>query len=178
MTFDLFDFKMHRGDPPRAYNFLVSLVNSGSVLTTVLQGIQKIAVAGFSECSGLETTLEVEDYKEGGSNGAVLKFPTRAMWSNLRLKRGIALNDDLWNWHYDFVIGRGQRRDGVIVLQDDQHSPVKVWTFTRGLPLKWTGPSLNATQNQVAIEELEIAHEGLTLKPLGVSAQHQALKTM
>ena len=178
MTFDLFDFKVRRGDPARAYNFLVSLVNSGSVLTTVLQGIQKIPVAGFSECTGLETTLDVEEYKEGGNNGAVLRFPTRTTWGNIRLKRGVVLDDDLWNWHYDFVLGQGRRRDGVIVLQNDQHSPVKVWTFTRGLPVKWTGPSLNASQNQVAIEELEIAHEGLQLKPLGVAAQHFAQKAL
>jgi phage tail-like protein len=79
------------------------------------------------------------------------------------LKRGIALSDDLFQWHYAFVQGNVQRRDGLIALQDEEHVPVKVWKFTRGLPVKWSGPAFNATQNQVAIEELEIAHEGLTL---------------
>ena len=53
------------------------------------------------------------------------------------------------------------------MLQDDQHTPVKMWTFKRGLPVKWTGPSFNAMQAQVAIEELEIAHEGLAMQNPG-----------
>jgi phage tail-like protein len=120
-------------------------------------------VAGFSECSGLELALDIEEYKEGGNNGTVLRFPTRAKWTNLRLKRGIALSDDLWQWHYGFVQGTGTRRDGVVTLLDEQHNPVKAWSFKRGIPVKWTGPTLNATQSQVAFEEIEIAHEGMTL---------------
>jgi phage tail-like protein len=120
-------------------------------------------VAGFSECSGLEIDIDIEEYKEGGNNGTVLRFPTRAKWTTVRLKRGIALSDDLWQWHYGFVQGTGTRRDGVITLLDEQQNPAKTWSFKRGIPVKWTGPSLNATQSQVAFEEVEIAHEGLTL---------------
>jgi phage tail-like protein len=156
-----------RIDPLRGYNFIVSIVDSSSILAAALSAIQPAAVAGFSECSGLETTLDVEEYKEGGNNGTVLRFPTRVTWAHLRLRRGVALSDDLFNWHHDFVLGFGKRRDGVVILQDDQHNPVKVWTFTRGLPVKYTGPSLNATQSQVAIEEMEIAHEGLQLQSFG-----------
>lgn len=118
---------------------------------------------GFSECTGLEIALDAEEYKEGGNNGKSLRFPTRVKWTNIRLKRGIALSDDLWLWHYGFVEGTVSRRDGVVTLLDEQQNPVKVWAFKRGLPVRWTGPSLNAMQSQVAIEELEIAHEGLML---------------
>lgn len=152
-----------RTDPYRAFNFLITLVDSSSALGTALSVIQSAAVGGFSECSGLELSLDAEEYKEGGNNGGSLRFPTRIKWTNLRLKRGMAIAKDLWNWHYGFVEGKVQRRDGIITLQDELHLPVKVWSFTRGLPIKWTGPSLNATQNAVAIEELEIAHEGLKL---------------
>ncbi len=152
-----------RIDPYRAFNFLITLVDSSSALGTALSVLQSAAVGGFSECSGLELSLDAEEYKEGGNNGGSLRFPTRVKWTNLRLKRGIATANDLWKWHYSFVEGKVQRRDGVITLQDELHLPVKVWSFTRGLPVKWTGPSLNATQNAVAIEELEIAHEGLKL---------------
>lgn len=158
-----------RVDPVAGYNFLITLVDSSSVLTTVLTGIQNVVLGGFSECSGLEMSLDVEEHQEGGRNGTVLKFPTRVTWSNIRLRRGVALSDDLWNWHYGFVEGRGRRRDGIIVLQNDLHIPVKVWYFTRGLPVKWTGPSMDATQSQVAIEELEIAHEGLKLLTPGAA---------
>jgi phage tail-like protein len=118
---------------------------------------------GFSECTGLEIGLDAEEYKEGGNNGKSLRFPSRVKWTNIKLKRGLALSDDLWLWHYGFVEGTVARRDGVVTLLDEQLNPVKVWAFKRGLPVRWTGPSLNAMQSQVAIEELEIAHEGLVL---------------
>ena len=129
----------------------------------MVTSIQNVAQGGFSECSGLEMSLDIEEYKEGGNNGTVLHFPTRMKWSNLHLKRGLALSDDLWLWHYGLAQGQVQRRDGLITLQDEQQNPVKIWSFTRGLPVKWSGPALNAMQNQVAIEEIEIAHEGLQL---------------
>ena len=150
-----------RVDPYRAFNFLITLVDSASAPGTALTSKQSRPAGGFSECSGLEMSMDIEEYKEGGNNGLTLRFPTRVKWANLRLKRGVAVADDLWLWHYGFVQGKVVRRDGVLTLQDEQQNPVKVWSFARGLPVKWTGPSLNASQNQVAIEELEIAHEGL-----------------
>ncbi len=152
-----------RLDPVRSYNFLVSLVDTTSTLGTLLSGVQNVVLGGFSECSGLESQLRTEDYEEGGNNGVVLHFPKRINWTNVRLKRGAALNDELWNWHYSYVEGKGKRRDGIIMLQDEQHQPVRIWYFQRGLPVKWTGPSMNALQSNVAIEELEIAHEGLRM---------------
>lgn len=152
-----------RIDPVRSFNFLVSLVDTTSTLGTLLSGVQNVVLGGFSECSGLESQLRTEDYEEGGNNGTVLHFPKRINWTNVRLKRGAALNDELWNWHYGFVEGKGKRRDGIIMLQDEQHQPVRIWYFQRGLPVKWTGPSMNALQSNVAIEELEIAHEGLRM---------------
>jgi phage tail-like protein len=156
-------------DPVLGYNFLITFVDSSSALATVLSGIQHVAVAGFSECSGLETSQKIEEYNEGGRNDAVLKFPGRVSWNNIVLKHGVtASNTDLWDWYYGFVQGRGTRRDGVIVLQSDLQLPVTVWNFKRGLPAKWTGPSMNAIQNNVAIEAIEIVHEGLVQMPGGV----------
>jgi phage tail-like protein len=152
-----------RIDPYRAFNFVVALVDSSSTLTTVATSVASIAMGGFSECAGLEMTLDVEEYREGGNNGVVLKFPSRIKWTNLRLKRGVTASDSLWLWHYAFVQGQVQRRDGIVALRDEEQIPVKVWSFRRGLPVKWTGPSMNAAQGQVAIEELEITHEGLRL---------------
>jgi phage tail-like protein len=152
-----------RVDPYRVFNFLITLVDSASSPGTALTPLQVAPAGGFSECGGLEFGLEIEEYREGGNNGTVLRFPTRAKWSNLRLKRGLALSDDLWQWHYAMVQGNVVRRDGVVTLQDEQQTPVKMWSFTRGLAVKWSGPSLNATQSQVAFEEIEIAHEGLVL---------------
>lgn len=167
-----------RLDPVRVYNFLVTLVDSSSQMASVTLSIVLAPQAGFSECSGLELTMQPEEYREGGRNDAVLKFASRITWSTIRLKRGAALTDDLWNWHYGFVQGRGKRRDGIIVLQDDRHQPVRSWRFSRGLPIKWTGPAMNAGQNQVAIEEVEIAHEGLQLAPTGAAAIGQAIRNL
>jgi phage tail-like protein len=156
---------MSRIDPLLNHNFIISLLDSsstlaliGSIASTTLLGN---SAAGFSECSGIELTMQPEEYKEGGRNGAVLKFPSRVTWSNLTLKRGIAISTDLWDWHYGFVTGNGSRRDGTITLLDEQRQPNRIWYFSRGLPVKYSGAMLNATQNQVAVETVEIAHEGM-----------------
>lgn len=154
-----------RNDPVLNHNFVVSLLDSTSALSPAappaLTAILDGAAAGFSECSGLELTMQAEEYREGGNNAAVLKFAGRITWSNVTLKRGVSENSDLWDWHFSFVEGRGKRRDGVIVLLDESRQPRQAWYFRRGLPVKYSGPSLNATQNSVAIEAIEIAHEGL-----------------
>jgi phage tail-like protein len=157
-----------RLDPLGSYNFIITLIDASSTLMTAFSVVSSV-LGGFTECSGLESTLDVEDYKEGGNNGTVLKFPTRISYQPLRLKRGVGLGEDLWLWHYGFVEGKGKRRDGLIMLQNDLHIPIKVWRFRRGLPTKYSGPTLNAMQSQVAIEELEITHEGLELYSPGTA---------
>lgn len=156
-----------RADPVLNHNFTISLIDTSSTLG-LLGGseILDVALGGFSECTGLEMSLQVEEYKEGGNNGQLLKFPTRVTWSNITLKRGIGVGTALWDWHYGFVEGKGKRRDGVIMLLNDLRQPNNVWCFRRGLPVKYTAPPLNATQNNVAIESIEIAHEGIYQVPV------------
>jgi phage tail-like protein len=172
-----------RPDPLLAFNFQVSLTDSssstvGNPLTTVaLSSVGLVRVAGFSECSGLEGTLELQEHMAGGRNDAVLRFPTRMKWSNLQLKRGIARSTELWDWFAGFAVGRAVRKDGIIVLQNESHEPQTVWGFHRGLPIKYTGPTLNATQSTVAIESIEIAHEGLYLVP-GASPLGSAVRSV
>lgn len=154
-----------RIDPLGVFNFYLTLIDTSNVVGTLITAAMNYKVAGFSECSGLDATVEVIDYKEGGLNDYVHKFPTRASHANLTLKHGVIyLYDDLWSWHYEFVQGRGNRKDGLVVLLDEAKKPAKVWKFKRGIPMKWVGPSLNAAQSNAAIESLEIAHEGLLLE--------------
>ena len=154
-----------RIDPLGAFNFYVTLIDKSSVAGALVTAALSYAVAGFSECSGLDATVEIMDYREGGVNGYVHRFATRALYSNLTLKHGVIyLYDDLWTWHYSWVQGSGTRKDGMVVLLDESRNPAKIWKFKSGIPTKWVGPSLNATQNSVAIESLEIAHEGLVLE--------------
>ena len=166
-----------RGDPVLNHNFVISLIDTSSTLALVgslaLSAISDVALGGFSECTGLEMSLQVEEYKEGGRNSEVLKFPTRVTWSNITLKKGIGVGAELWDWHYGFAEGKGKRRDGIIMLLNDLRVPNNIWYFRRGLPVKYAGPALNATQNNVAIESIEIAHEGIHQMPsvgLGAAA--------
>lgn len=158
-----------RLDPVLSHNFLVSLIDSSSTLalakSAAIAAIADIAVGGFNECTGIEMSLELEEYKEGGRNSEILKFPTRVNWSNITLKRGVGAFNVLWDWFYDFVEGKGKRRDGIIVLQNEMHVPNNIWLFWRGLPVKYSGPTLNAGQSNVAIESIEIAHEGIYQVP-------------
>ena len=141
-----------RIDPLPAFNFFVQLIGTdGSVRT----------VAGFNECSGLESTLEIEEYQEGGVNDRVHKFPSRFTFSNITLKRGVSLDPSLRMWHQNLLRGQSERRDGLILLMNEQQIPILAWKFERGLPVKWTGPALNATASEASIETLEIAHERL-----------------
>jgi phage tail-like protein len=154
-----------RFDPLGVFNFYLTLIDASNVLGTLITAAVNYKVAGFSECSGLEATLEIFEYKEGGVNDYVHKFPTRASHANITLKHGVIdLYDDLWSWHNDFVLGKGKRKDGLIVLLDEARAPSKVWKFKRGIPMKWVGPSLSALQSSAAVESLEISHEGLFLE--------------
>jgi phage tail-like protein len=163
-----------RQDPLLGHNFQVSLIDSGSagadgsgLTTLVLSTVGVATTAGFSEISGLEMTMEVEEYPAGGINDRVLKFPGRLKWSNLVMKRGVIARrtytdrSDLWTWVQTFIDGVGIRKDGLITLLDEARTPQLVWGWRRGLPLKWTGATMNAAQSQVAIEQIEISHEGL-----------------
>lgn len=166
-----------RMDPLLNHNFVVSLLDSSSAFalatSAALSAITDVALGGFTECTGLEMALDVEEYKEGGRNDAILKFPTRVKWTNITLKKGMGAGTALWDWHYGFVTGQGKRRDGIVTLLNELHLPSHIWYFRRGLPVKYTGPSLNAGASNVAVEAIEIAHEGIYQLPgigLAVSA--------
>jgi phage tail-like protein len=155
-----------RRDPLLAFNFLVSLYDStastGAAVTQIaLSPLMPAPVAGFSECSGLEMTMETDDFMEGGLNGTVLKFPKRVRNTEIVLRRGVTKSTELFDWFYAFTQGFGKRKDGLITLCDAHHQPHTVWGFRRGLPTKYSGPQLNAQQNSVAIEAVTITHEGL-----------------
>jgi phage tail-like protein len=158
-----------RLDPVLNHNFVISLIDTSSTLGAIgsiaMSAIFDVALGGFNECSGIEMSMQPDEFKEGGRNSEVLKFPTRVTWGNITLKKGVGVRQALWDWHYGFVEGTGKRRDGLIVLLTDLHVPNNIWYFRRGLPVKYTGPTMNATQNNVAIESIEIAHEGIYQVP-------------
>lgn len=151
-----------RNDPLLSHNFVITLLDSSSSLALGGQsGVALDAAGGFSECTGLEMSLDVEEYREGGRNGEALQFPSRVRWSKITLKKGLGTSTALWDWHYGFVTGTGRRRDGLIVLLNERRLPAHIWHFRRGLPTRYAGPSMNAAQGAVAIETIEITHEGI-----------------
>lgn len=154
-----------RLDPVLACNFRIALLDSTSPLAAVgnvaLSSVLSHPLGGFSECSGLEMALDVQEFMQGGGNDTVLKFPTRIKPATLVLKRGLTTKPDLWLWFYGFVRGIGRRRDGLVVVNDAAQNPHTVWGFRNGLPVKYSGPQLSASHSAVAIESIEIAHEGL-----------------
>lgn len=152
-----------RLDPLAAFRFRIVLMDAESLVSNAVSLATGAAVGGFSEARGLESALETETYFEGGLNDRVHRFPSRMSYSNITLLRGVTLSEDLWAWHEGFQKGEGQRRDGLIVLQDGDELPVKTWSFSQGLPVRWTGPLLKAGESALAVEALEIAHEKLEL---------------
>jgi phage tail-like protein len=137
-----------RKDPFPSFNFAVE--------------IHGIVSAGFSEVSGLQAEITVQEYQEGGVNDYVHKFWGPAKYpANLVLKRGITDTTDLWSWYCDVMRGKVQRKEVSVVLMNSAGEEQRRWTFQNAYPVKWAGPGMRATASEVAVETLELAHEGL-----------------
>jgi phage tail-like protein len=123
--------------------------------------IDGITRAGFRECSGLDTSQDAGEYREGTDPLTVRKLPGLITYSNISLKRGITDDAELWEWRVTVMEGKIERKNMSIVLLDDAREEKLRWNLRDCWPTKWEGPSFNATSSDVAIESLEIAHEGL-----------------
>ena len=138
-----------RNDPYSGFNFVIE--------------IDGLAVAGFSEVSGLDLTTDPIEYRNGDEDITVRKLPGLKKFSNITLKRGYTDNKDLWNWRKAVLDGKTERKSGSIVLRNEAREEALRWNFSEGWPTKWSGPSLNAKNNEVAIETLELAVEKIEL---------------
>ncbi|MCG6970891.1 MAG: phage tail protein [Gammaproteobacteria bacterium] len=182
-------------NPVPAFNFTVFMFDAkenlfpqtgaewGMALGSLAIGVGKTLLYGsFSEVTGLNAELEIEEYHEGGNNIAPLQLMKWGRYPNVVLKRGVTPNTDIWDWSYQVLYGSKApiRKNGFILLNDrgggilgaaDKSTgfnlpgldltPIALWYFRNGLPEKLQGPSLNAAGNDIAIESLEISHEGL-----------------
>lgn len=121
-------------------------------------------VGAFRECTGLGSENEVVESKASGPDGKYIikKLPGRMKWNNITLKRGITDAMDMWKWRKMVEEGniQGARRNGTITMFNTKGEAVARWKFVNAWPSKLTGPDANATNNEVAIETLEIVHEG------------------
>lgn len=122
-------------------------------------------VAGaFRECTGLGSENEVVEYKGSGSKGELVikKVPGRMKWNNITLKRGITNAMDMWQWRQLVEEGKVEeaRKNGTVTMYNQKGEDIAKWDFFNAWPSKLTGPTANAQNNEVGIEELEITHEG------------------
>jgi phage tail-like protein len=135
-------------DPLASFNFILEI-----------DGIVK---AGFSEVTGLNAEANVIEYREGTDANVPRKLPGLSKFGNITLKRGISQDKDLFNWHKTVMDGDIRRDESMsVVLLDEKRQEVVRWNLRNAWPAKYTGPDLKANANEMAIESVEIAHEGV-----------------
>lgn len=119
----------------------------------------------FQEVSGLDTETQIIDYRHGNPKDfSTVKMPSVSKYSNVTLKKGLTPMKDLFfNWYDQFTMNTIQGQTVTIQLMDESGKSTMTWTLSNAWPTKITGPDLKSDGNEVAIETLEIAHEGLTI---------------
>jgi phage tail-like protein len=137
-----------KSDPYKNFRFLLEI-----------DGINQ---AGFSECTGLGSNVEVVEYREGGDPTTVRKLRGKITVNDIVLKWGITDSHEVYDWHKDIVAGKPLdklRKNGSIVLLDDLGDEKIRWNFFAAWPTKWEGPKFVASANEIAIETLTISCE-------------------
>lgn len=146
--------------PFTAFNFGVEIYPDGASAP--------LCKAAFAECDGLEVTYDVKAIKEGGANDRVVRVPGQAAYSNLTLKRGMTDSFDLWKWAQDTVANPALRANAEVVLfAADGATEQARFQLHRCLPVKFKGPTLNAKDGAIAIEEFALSYEKFELIPGG-----------
>jgi phage tail-like protein len=136
-----------RRDPVKVFHFEVEL--DGPV------------PGGFTSVSGLGAEAEVIEYREGAELSSSRKLPGRIRYPNVTLRRGLSADPLLWDWWQTVRVGPVQRRTVVIKLLDDSHQEVLRWSLREAWIVKIEFSELDAAKNEIAIESIELAHEGL-----------------
>jgi phage tail-like protein len=152
-------FTPESDSPFAAFRFQVNFLDAGSRVS--------VARGAFSECSGLEASMEPKVIKAGGQNYGPTQRVGAVSFASVVLKRGLTRNWDLWRWFSKVALGAyAYRLDAEITILGpgaEASGPRFVWRLQRCLPTKFKAPDLDAVSEQIAIEELHLAHEGLTL---------------
>lgn len=140
-----------RRDPYRTFNFQLE--------------IDGVPLGAFSEVSGLTAEGDAVDYREGtDASPSVRKLTGLRKYPNITLKRGYTQDKSLWQWHQNIVNGVPDRRDVTIILLNEQRIPVLRWHAESAWINKIEGPSFKAAGNEIAMESVELVHEGLSIE--------------
>lgn len=142
-----------RNDPLPVFCFKVTVATIG-------------AEAFFKSVGGLRYEMETVPVREGGQNATTYQLVGAAKWSNIVLKRGFTKDSKLITWRQEWMTGAGKRAEGTITLLDTALKPKAEWKFFRGIPIKWEISEFDASKSELAIETLEIAHEGIAYTEL------------
>lgn len=143
--------------PFTAFNFAVEINVPGVT--------SRVCNASFAECDGLEMNMEVKTIREGGNNARQIRLTGPINYGQLTLKRGMTSSFDLWDWFASLQQYPGLRADAEVVLFSADHQSVRArFLLERCVPVKLKAPPLNARDGMVAIEELQLAYEVLTLR--------------
>ena len=137
-----------RNDPYRNYRFRVEV-----------EGLEQ---AGFSEVTGFEASINVIEYREGNELTTPRKLPGLSKYGNITLKWGTTDSMELYEWLQECVEGTIERKTITIIALDEEGNDVATWQVIEAWPVKYSAPSFNGVGNEVALELLEFAHEGLT----------------
>ena len=149
------------------------MADDGSAQSTTVWPIPKFrfdvkwdaAVMSFQEVSGLDVESQPLEYRHGDSPSfSVIKMPGIKKYSDVTMKKGVFKSDNkFWDWFNEIKRNSSTRKPVTIRLLDEAGAPTMVWTLANAWPTKVTGTDLKATGNEVPIESIEIAHEGLTI---------------
>ena len=150
-------------EPFTAYNFRVEIMLPG--------GREPLCEAAFAECDGMEMRFDVETLREGGDNGGGHLLAGPASYGHVTLRRGMTSSFDLWDWCASVLRDPGVRADArVVMLSSDGGTEHARFLLRRCLPVRLKAPPLDAVHGVVAVEELELACESLTLERPGGSS--------
>ncbi len=145
----------YRDDPYPSYNF--------EVVVTGISDDGKSVKGSFMEVSGLGVEMPGIEYRNGSEDITVRKIQGLKKFTNIVLKWGITGDLAFWNWIVEGMNGLPHRTEGSVLMLNENRQEVMRWNFKRGWPCKWTGPGLNAKNNEIAMETLEICHEGIEI---------------
>jgi phage tail-like protein len=138
-------------NPPVGFHFLLQIEGLS------YDGVDDI---GFTDATGLESSIATEEYKEGGENRFAHKLPTAITHSNLTLKRGLLFNSKAMQWFKECVESfTFSPKDITLILLNDEHQPLQAWNFVNAYPIRWSIEGFNAQQNGLVIESIEFAHQ-------------------
>ena len=142
--------------------------SAGALSTSFLLEVDGLPIGRFSAVSGLQMSVVVETYADGGETNYEHKFPGRVTWDNLVFKRGITHDNNLFNW-FEMTVGPGfmltdsfSRATAGITMLSANGRRLRSWVVQDAFPVRWKGPDFDATAEEVPTEELEVAHHGLT----------------